>query len=82
MRVSGWLTPEEFWARIAEFDDQMRATAHVMPLYGLAGWTGMIQSGDWHWTNDLLTTVGLVFGDQRGGAPSCTSGPLWTIRDQ
>lgn len=69
MRKAGQLTPEEFWARMARLDDQMRASAHVMPLYGVADWTGLIMTGDWLWQNDRLTTVGLVHGEQFGSGP-------------
>lgn len=35
MRKAGTLTPEEFWAHMGQLDDQMRASADVMPLYGV-----------------------------------------------
>lgn len=69
MRKAGQLSPEEFWARMAQLDDQMRASAHVMPLYGVPDRTELIMTGGWLWQNDRLTTVGLVHGEQFGSGP-------------
>ncbi|MGC9667411.1 hypothetical protein ACNTMW_12750 [Planosporangium sp. 12N6] len=69
MRKAGQLTPEQFWARMAQIDDQIRASAHVMPLYGAADLTESIMTGDWHWQNDRLTTAGLIHGEQSGSGP-------------
>jgi hypothetical protein len=69
MRKAGTLTPEEFWARMGQLDDQMRASADVMALYGVTDWTELIMTGDWLWENDRLTTVGLIHGDRLGGGP-------------
>jgi hypothetical protein len=67
MRTAGALTPEQFWARMTELDDRMRASAGLMPLYGVGNWTGPVMTGDWSWEDDRLTTVGLAHGDRPGG---------------
>jgi hypothetical protein len=69
MRKAGRLTAEQFWARMAQLDDQMRASAHVLPLYGVADWTELVMTGDWLWQDGRLTTVGLAHGDRLGSGP-------------
>lgn len=69
MRTAGRLTAEEFWAHMAQLDDQMRASAQVMPLYGVADWTELIMTGEWSWEDGRLATVGLVHGDPLGRGP-------------
>jgi hypothetical protein len=58
----GRLSPEEFWARYADMEERVRATAGILPCYGLTGWSGLRMIGDWTWENDRLVTVGLVHG--------------------
>jgi len=60
------LSPEQFWARLDEFDEQMRAAAHLLPLYGVADWTGPVMTGDWEWHNDRLELAELAHGDPLG----------------
>ncbi|GAB2936002.1 hypothetical protein GCM10027280_24970 [Micromonospora polyrhachis] len=69
MHVAGRLSPDEFWAQMAQHDEQIRSSAHLLPRYGLAGWTGAISTGDWSWEDDRLVTVGLVYGDRLDGGP-------------
>lgn len=65
----GWLNPEQFWAHMGDLDEQMRAAAHLMPLYGVAGWTGPVMTGDWEWYNDELAVAELAHGDPLGDGP-------------
>ncbi len=66
MCKAGALSPEQFWTKMTELDDRMRASATLMPLYGVAHWTGSITTGDWTWDNGRLVTVGIVHGDPFG----------------
>jgi len=67
MRFSGRLTPEQFWAHVSSMEDQVRAQAHLLPLYGLAQWDGPRMVGDWGTANGELTTVGLYHGEPDDG---------------
>jgi len=70
VRYAGRLSPEEFWARIAEMEQRVRDTATILPCYGLANWSGLLMVGDWAWENDQLVTVGLGHGDPAGDGPA------------
>lgn len=67
MHFAGRLTPEQFWARMSALEDQIRAQAHLLPLYGLAEWPGPRMVGDWGSVNGELTTVGLSHGEPDNG---------------
>jgi hypothetical protein len=66
VNVAGWLSPEQFWARLDELDEQMRTVAHLLPLYGVADWTGPVMTGDWEWHNGRLELAELAHGDPLG----------------
>lgn len=70
MHIAGQLSPEEFWARIATSEQQVRDSADILPIYGLAGWSGPLMIGDWGWENGQLVTVGLGHGDPSGHGPA------------
>jgi hypothetical protein len=70
MQVARWLSPEEFWARIAASEQRMRESAAILPIYGVAGWSGSLMVGDWDWKNGQLVTVGLAHGHPSGDGPS------------
>lgn len=69
MRSAGRLSPEDFWGRYAEREQQIRATSTVLPCYGLVGWSGLRMIGDWEWECDRLVTVGLAHGKPEGTGP-------------
>jgi hypothetical protein len=69
MDVAGQLGPKQFWAHLSELDEQMRAAAHLLPLYGVAGWPGVVMTGDWEWHNGQLATAELAHGDPLGDGP-------------
>jgi hypothetical protein len=56
------LPPEAFWGRYAEMEERIRATAAVLPSYGVAGWGGLVMIGDWQWENEQLVSIGLAHG--------------------
>jgi hypothetical protein len=66
VNFAGRLGPEQFWAHIDELADQIRAVAHLMPLYGVTGWTGQVMTGDWQWHDDQLELAELAHGDPVG----------------
>jgi len=66
VQLSGWLSPEQFWAHMDALEQRMRSTARVLPCYGLAEWPGRRLVGDWEWEDDRLVRVGLAHRDQAG----------------
>ncbi|MEY9864068.1 hypothetical protein ABH935_009722 [Catenulispora sp. GAS73] len=66
MKITGKLSPQEFWARMDEGDARVRAESGALPLFGVADWTGPRMTGDWGWVNDRLTSAGLAHGDRQG----------------
>jgi len=60
-------------------EERIRATAAVLPCYGLAGWVGLRMIGDWEWENDELVTVGRTHGTPESDGP--TPHVHTTIRD-
>lgn len=69
MERTGRLLPEAFWERNAQMEVRIRATATLLPCYGLTGWSGLGMVGDWEWENDHLVTVGLAHGAPDGTDP-------------
>lgn len=63
------MSPEEFWVRDAEAEQQIRTTSTVLPCWGVDGWGGLRMIGDWQWENDRLVTVGLAHGAPQGTGP-------------
>jgi len=70
MQVAGRLSREEFWARIAASEQRVRDSAAILPIYGVAGWSGSLMVGDWEWENGQLVTAGLAHGDPSGDGPT------------
>jgi hypothetical protein len=54
---------------MAQHDDEMRASAHLLPLHGVADGPRPVMVGQWLWEDGVLTTVGLSYGDQPGDGP-------------
>ena len=79
MQYAGRLSPAAFWTRYTAREEQMRATAKVMPCYGLAAWSGLRWIGDWQWENGRLVTAGLAHSARNGDVP--TVQVLTTVRD-
>ncbi|MCU1404425.1 MAG: hypothetical protein JWQ43_728 [Glaciihabitans sp.] len=63
MRYSGKLTPEQLDAVIAQTQQQVRDSAGSLPLFGLAGWTGVMSLGEWIYDGGPHT---LAHGDPGG----------------
>jgi hypothetical protein len=82
MDFAGELSPEQFWAHTDALYDQVRAAAHLLPLYGVAGWAGLIMIGDWEWYNDDLSRAGLSYGDPLGGPLGGTCIAVTTCADE
>jgi hypothetical protein len=62
MRFAGKLSPEDFWRHLAAGDERVRAAAHLLPLYGIAGWDGPLMTGGWQWSDGELESAGLSHG--------------------
>ncbi|MCW2505704.1 MAG: hypothetical protein JWO79_3988 [Actinomycetia bacterium] len=62
MRFAGKLSPEDFWRRRAAGDERVRVAAHLLPLYGIAGWDGPLMTGGWQWSDGELESAGLSHG--------------------
>ena len=69
MRITGKLSPQEFWEHIDAGEARVRAESGTLPLFGVDGWTGPRTTGDWEWVNDRLTSAGLAYGDRQGTGP-------------
>ena len=78
MRIVGHLTPDEFWRRVESSEEQVRAGASSIPIYGLSGWGGPIMIGDWEWEDMDLILAGLAHGTP--DADSCV-GVVTTVHD-
>lgn len=79
MQYAGRLSPAAFWTHQSDVEKQMRATARVMPCYGLAAWSGLRWIGDWQWEHGRLVTAGLAHSAKDGDVP--TVQVLTTVRD-
>ena len=55
---------KKFWAHNAWMESKMRETADTLPLFGLAGWSGLRMAGLWTFTDDWQAkTASLRHGD-------------------
>jgi hypothetical protein len=63
------LSPGEMRARADEQEAVIRATAHVLPLYGLDGWAGQRLISSWSRWDDCLELAGLGHGCPTGSEP-------------
>lgn len=79
VRITGQLSPEEFWARDAELEQQIRASSTFLPYRGVDGWSGLQMIGDWQWENDRLVIAGLAHGAPQGTGPRLHV--VTTVRD-
>ena len=70
MQYAGRLSPAEFWARYAEMEERIRATASALPCYAPVGWVGLRMFGDWQWENGQPVTIGLAHGARDGDGPT------------
>ncbi|KZE98468.1 MULTISPECIES: hypothetical protein [unclassified Rhodococcus (in: high G+C Gram-positive bacteria)] len=66
MKVTGHMSPDEFWRDIDQSCDRVRLGAQGIGLFGLREWDGATMIGDWEWVNDLLSSGGLVHGTPDG----------------
>lgn len=62
MHMGGRLTPEQFWARFDELENEIRAVAELLPWHGLADWPGWLMLGDWSRQDGELISAGLLHG--------------------
>jgi hypothetical protein len=69
MRQVGELSPDEFWTHYAGVEDRVRASAGLLPCYGVVGWSGPKTLGHWGWEGDRLVTCGLTHGTLDGAEP-------------
>ncbi|WP_326549761.1 hypothetical protein [Micromonospora sp. NBC_01813] len=63
------LGPEEMRVRADDQEAAIRATAHVLPLYGLDGWDGLRLISRWARWDDHLELAGLGHGSPTGSEP-------------
>jgi hypothetical protein len=79
MHYGGRLCSEELRRRDAAAEERVRATAGVLPCYGLGEWSGLRMIGDWQWEDGVLVTVGLAHGARDSDGP--TLQVLTTVKD-
>jgi hypothetical protein len=46
------LSADAIDALVADMHNRVRATFNAMPVYGIAGWRGVIMPGEWSWDED------------------------------
>lgn len=63
MHFGGRLTPEQFWQHMSDLDAGIRAAFPSFPVYGLPAWPASRMLAEWGYSNDVLTTAGLLYGD-------------------
>jgi hypothetical protein len=66
VEYGGRLSLEQFWAHMDEMERRLREDAPALPWFGIAGWQGLIMTGDCEWENGRLRMVGLVHGAPLG----------------
>jgi len=54
---------------IDEKHDEIRRSVGLLPLYGLAGSSGLRMIGEWGWSDGVLSTAGLAYGLPTGTGP-------------
>ncbi|MBT2550522.1 hypothetical protein [Arthrobacter sp. ISL-65] len=62
MRVTGWLSPDEFWGEYERMEELVRESFGELPCYGLDKWSGPIAIGEWDLGSRPPAAVGVVFG--------------------
>ncbi|WP_395403744.1 hypothetical protein ACHMXB_06340 [Arthrobacter sp. UC242_113] len=67
MKVTGWLSPDEFWDEYGRMEELVRGSFGGLPCYGLGEWTGPIAIGEWDLGSSPPTAVGVVFGSRDTG---------------
>ncbi|MFT2815618.1 hypothetical protein [Leifsonia sp. A12D58] len=61
MQITHHFTDDEFWARIAGSDEELRASFDRAGAFEIAGWQGPVSIGEWGFTGGLRSlTFGVV----------------------
>jgi hypothetical protein len=54
---------------IDESHDEIRRSVGLLPLYGLADWSGLRRLGSWGWSDGALSAAGLAYGERAAAGP-------------
>jgi hypothetical protein len=68
MKVTGWLSPDEFWGEYERMEELVRESFGELTCYGLDTWSGPIAIGEWDLGSSPSAAVSLVYGPGEAGA--------------
>jgi hypothetical protein len=68
MKVTGWLSPDEFWDEYERMEELVRESFGELACYGLDKWSGPIAIGEWDLGSSPSAAVSLVYGPGEAGA--------------
>ncbi|MGN7253170.1 hypothetical protein [Arthrobacter sp. SAFR-014] len=67
MKVTGWLSPDEFWDEYERMEELVRESFGELPCYGLDKWSGPVALGEWDLGSRPPAAVSVVFGSSEAG---------------
>ncbi|MFE5839436.1 hypothetical protein [Arthrobacter sp. NPDC056493] len=67
MKVTGRLSPDEFWDEYGRMEDLVRESFGEVTCYGLSQWPGPIAVGEWDLGSSPSAAVGLEYGSGEAG---------------
>ncbi|MFP3460860.1 hypothetical protein R5O87_08445 [Arthrobacter globiformis] len=67
MKVTGWLSPDEFWDEYGRLEELVRESFGELTCYGLDKWSGPIAVGEWDLGSSPSAAVGLEYGSRESG---------------
>ena len=62
MQSAGFVSPDEFWARVDASDDEVRRTFAERPIYGVVGWRGRAILSEWSFGSGIRSIAFLPAG--------------------
>jgi hypothetical protein len=62
MHIAGFLTPDEFWARMDAADDEVRRGFAERPVYAVSGWPGRAMLAEWSFGRGIRSLAFLPAG--------------------
>jgi hypothetical protein len=60
MHVAGFLTPDEFWARMDTADDEIRRSFPERPVYAVRGWPGRAILSEWSFGSSGIRSISFL----------------------
>jgi hypothetical protein len=67
MKVTGWLSPDEFWDEYGRMEELVRESFGELTCYGLDRWSGPISIGEWDLGSSPSATMSLEYGSGETG---------------